>query len=47
MKAKLLSLSFVLALIASVPSALAQVTNLGTTRVGGQSIIYWPASSNN
>ncbi len=45
MKTKLHSLFVGLALIAGVQCAFAQVTNLGILPAGGQSIIYWPASS--
>ena len=34
-----------LALLAGVHSALSQVTNLGIALAGGQSVLYWPASS--
>ena len=47
MRTKLNSLMIVLALLAGVPAARAQVTNLGIVRVGGKSIIYWPTSSIN
>jgi formylglycine-generating enzyme required for sulfatase activity len=46
-KPKLHSLLIVLALFAGIHSALAQVTNLGIFPAGGQSIIYWPASTTN
>jgi formylglycine-generating enzyme required for sulfatase activity len=46
MNTKLRSLFIVLALIAGVHSALAQVTNLGIAPVaGGQSLLYWPMNS--
>jgi formylglycine-generating enzyme required for sulfatase activity len=37
----------VLALLAGVHSALAQVTNLGIAPAGGQSVLYWPNSPTN
>src|SRR5580658_6463832 len=45
MKEKLNALIIGLALLAGVHSALAQVTNLGIAPAGGQSVLYWPASS--
>ena len=45
MKTKLQSLFIGLALLAGVHSALAQVTNLGITAAGNQSLLYWPAGS--
>jgi formylglycine-generating enzyme required for sulfatase activity len=45
MKTKLHSLFIGLAILAGVPSAFAQVTNLGIAPAGGQSVIYWPTSS--
>jgi formylglycine-generating enzyme required for sulfatase activity len=45
MKSKFNSLIIGVALIASVHTASAQVTNLGIAPVGGQLIIYWPTSS--
>src|ERR1039457_5404621 len=45
MKTKLLIFCIGLALLASAHSALAQVTNLGIAKAGGQSVLYWPAGS--
>ena len=45
MRTKLRLVFVVLALIAGVPSAFAQVTNLGIAPAGRQSVIYWPTSS--
>ena len=45
MKTKPHSLFLTLALLASVHSTLAQVTNLGIALAGKQSVLYWPAGS--
>src|ERR1017187_3054032 len=45
MKTKLHSLFIGLAIIAGVHQTSAQVTNLGIAPAGGQSVLYWPASS--
>ena len=47
MPTKLPSLFILLALIAGVHSAFAQVTNLGIAIAGRQSLLYWPASPTN
>ena len=45
MRTKLRLVFIMLALIAGVHSALAQVTNLGIAPAGRQSVIYWPTSN--
>ena len=47
MKTKLHSLFIGLAMLAGVPSAFAQVTNLGIAPAHGQSVLYWPNSPTN
>jgi sulfatase modifying factor 1 len=47
MKTKLHSLFIVLAFIVGINQITAQVTNLGIAPAGGQSVLYWPVSSNN
>jgi formylglycine-generating enzyme required for sulfatase activity len=47
MKNKLNCLIIVLAWIAGVHQAAAQVTNLGIAQAGGTSVLYWPTSTTN
>jgi formylglycine-generating enzyme len=47
MKTNLRSLFIVLALLAGIHPATAQVTNLGIAPAGNQSLLYWPVGSNN
>jgi formylglycine-generating enzyme required for sulfatase activity len=47
MKTKLYSLFIVLALLAGVHPALAQLTNLGIAPAGNQTVLFWPATFTN
>ena len=47
MKTKLYSLFIVLALLAGVHPALAQLTNLGIAPAGNQTVLFWPTTFTN